>query len=711
MGITANFRPAQYQFQSAHDPFPFKELAPLAMKMQQENMAGMDKTLAANTMIAGSVIASADQVRGAEKVAEFTERISGISGKGTSFRSPEFNMKLNSAISDFKGDKFFRNSEYNAGMEKKWNAVIQGPGLAADKHAVRQEFMDYQEKGTEGYGLLAEPSLPDRKDPKPWLESIGAKYKAHGTKYTSYDEEGNPQTTEAWKGTLMDEIARGYGYSYDPKTGQVTLEGYAPGFEASTEGASMRRDAEYIAFQNDGDVNEIFADLYEAQTIPMIEAYHFDIGSQIDITAGNRNVNKGSKGMFTLLGGAIHDPNVPVSMSDSKRLDKNAKSELDILDKKIIGLEEGDPSIEYWNQERNDIRSDMNERHSRITSIKKDQNYEELRTKSVVNAFAVNKDFAKAHYDEYIDMDTEKPNMFGDLVTDLDGDGKVTIADATATIDKMAYAMNLDSERKSLRAAFAVFDPKYSITDDTEYAEGKALIELAKDTNKWSGIKKAMKRTIDLDADVDKALKTKTAAVTSEQYPMSGFPKSYTDNLLNMYRPKAEWTVIDEKGNYLEDDDKPRGNNVEFQTVYKDEVKGLGYVFKMINKTTGEEYQVSSQALNDVGVELGKELMKKYPKGSDKWTDGLRMIYPGYSRDVDRIVVGGDPRIIYKMGENKEIARVEKIVDGGTRYVVTYGYDNTIKNVPNKNTLLALLDILDSPATSDEVEIEELLNK
>ena len=41
MAITRNFRPAQHTYQSTYEPFPFKEIAPIAMKMQQEYTQGM----------------------------------------------------------------------------------------------------------------------------------------------------------------------------------------------------------------------------------------------------------------------------------------------------------------------------------------------------------------------------------------------------------------------------------------------------------------------------------------------------------------------------------------------------------------------------------------------------------------------------------------------------------------------------------------------
>jgi hypothetical protein len=680
MGITAQFRPAQHTYQSTYDPYPFKELAPLAMKFQQENMAGMNKMLATNQLIAGSVIANADQARGAEKIEELTERVSGVRDKNKSFRSPEFNMNLNKVLSDFKGDKWFQKSAHNAAMEREYATALQAPGNPADKFALQQEFEKYQELGSEGYGLLSKPTLPERKDAVPWLDKVGARYKEHGEKFVSYDEQGNPQTTEAWRGTLMDEIARGYGYDFNPKTGKLTQTGYAGGFLNSDEGRTMQRDAAWAAEVNGTDINEEFNALYQDVTVPMIEAYHRSVGSDVPVTT--KRTTEDGKGMYTITGGTIHDPNVPTSMNDSKRLDKNAQIEIEALDAKLANLTEGDPSIKYWQQERNDLVNDMEERASRITATKNDMGYDKQKDQLVLDAF--------------------EGTIYGN---DLEL--------ANEMLDKIAYVQSVKADER-----FEGFDflseedgPAGASFDLERYNEGEAIIEDLKTMDYWSDVKKITRKTNNLNNKLDDKLDIKAAGITSEQLPMSGFDKRYKEQFLDAYRPASEWTVIDKDGKYLDDDEKPASNKVKVKTVYKDEVKGLGYVFTMVNTETGAEYQASSLSVQGIGEEMGKSLMKKYPVGSAKWTDGARMVYPGYSRDVNRLVANGDPRTIFKVGENREIASVRKIVDGGTRYEVTYGDGIVLENVPNKNTLLAILDILDEPATSDTEEIEELLNK
>lgn len=244
MAITANFRPAQHVYQSTYEPFPFQDIAPIAMRMQQEYTAGIGAAGELESFVSGLPVASADSERAVGKMEEAKEQVRGILGKTPDARSPEFHMNLRKVESDIKGDPFWKVTAANATKEQEWKKAISDENLTdANRWQLEKEFARYQQLGSEEYGLLSDATAPEYVDYQNRLEDLAGGFLKEGWQESLETDEF--KRSGGQKGVDPNKVASVLGLQI--LNGKIVMgTGIPQWFYNSEDGAQLKRDAEYL---------------------------------------------------------------------------------------------------------------------------------------------------------------------------------------------------------------------------------------------------------------------------------------------------------------------------------------------------------------------------------------------------------------------------------------------------------------------------------
>ncbi len=241
MAITAGFRPAQHTYQSTYEPFPFEQIAPIAMRMQQEYTAGIGAAGELESFVGGLPMAKADAGKGELKMEEAKEKVRGVLQSTPDARSPEFHMNLKKAESDIKNDPFWKITAANSVKEKEWESAINNPNITdANKWALMTKYAKYQDVGAEG-GLLGDATTAKYVDYNTRLETMAEGYLPTGWQTSLENNEFTQSGGQ--KGIDPARVASGLGLVL--KGNRLEFGTIPSWFTGTEEGAQLERDARY----------------------------------------------------------------------------------------------------------------------------------------------------------------------------------------------------------------------------------------------------------------------------------------------------------------------------------------------------------------------------------------------------------------------------------------------------------------------------------
>lgn len=243
MAITANFRPAQMgQFQTGYTPFPFEDIAPIAMRMQQEYTAGVGVAGELESFVGGLPMSkkATKSGMGEQKMAEAKEKVRGVLQKTPDARSPEFHMNLRKVESDIKNDPFWKITAANAAKEPAWENAINDPNITdANKWDLMTKYAGYQ--ASDESEVLGDPTTAEYVDYNARLEIMAEDYTPTGWQKSL--ETGEFKQSGGRKGIDPARVASGLGLTLiGNKLGFGTIPAW---FAGTAEGAQLDRDARY----------------------------------------------------------------------------------------------------------------------------------------------------------------------------------------------------------------------------------------------------------------------------------------------------------------------------------------------------------------------------------------------------------------------------------------------------------------------------------
>jgi hypothetical protein len=731
MAITPNFRPAQHVYQSTYEPLPFKEIAPIAMQMQQEYNQGAQAWSDTSSYVEGLEVSSseADQEAARNKLGVLRKNLESTRDNNPDFRSSEFNMGLRKIIADTKNDKFWETTAHNAKMEQEWKKAILDPNLTeAGKFELERTYNTFKQLGSEGYGKLEAPTQIKSEDWRGELEKAGHNFVRESTQ-TLDPETGLVTTTSGVRPT---EVAALYGFETNDNLSYLKFNGIPPELLNSPYGTTLKMDARLAANKNGTSYEEELNKLYVSATsklIPQLSGMSEDIGVDSQSTKTPNNVPGG--GTFSQRGNAIEAYDKPISVQEVREGNKADLATLEGYQKELATLDPNtNPTLyKYRQQQIEDLKGDIEEREQLEKTSKAAIDYDNRSNKIALDGLFYYMD-EESRKDYLSDNERDWSTDFEGFI-DFNGDSKVTTSDLKENVAAINYYRDMISSKEYNPANYGLLSPYQQEMYNNGQKAYSALAKLdsKEGIDRVKEIEKVGEGLRKLDKELDTDLKSNAATIKYTNYVIgditAGVDPGASQALNDLYTPTVAWTITDPStGKVIKDiDDMPK--TLDFKMVSSGEIPKQGYKFTGVDKD-GKTWIASTKTVPEIGERLGTALMKRNniadPKNKNAsetmkgaFYDGFRMRYPGMAESVDRTINNGS-RTIYDPITHKKAAVVNKVVPDNnenlTYWTITYNND---KNEPtiigkegrinDRNKVLALLDyIMLTPEQVQDIE-------
>jgi len=269
--------PGQGRFMNTYVPIPFQEMAGALQNRQRQYEIGAAQKANTFSALKDIKLAAPDEKDYQQKMAVLDKQLQDLMSRQPDMGSLEFKTELNNIQSQQGRDDWWRQAQKNEPIyaqllkdyqeavadNKPWNYV-----------PLKAELENFQEYGTAGIGELYPTIASKPGDLVKEADALGKGFRVEGSIWGRNDETGGLYVKKGREEVAFQEVAYLYGYNVNKETGEPELVNPNIGLMSGEGGRDMMRQAEMIAsLSEDRKPEEVFMDLYEAATLPLVYKY------------------------------------------------------------------------------------------------------------------------------------------------------------------------------------------------------------------------------------------------------------------------------------------------------------------------------------------------------------------------------------------------------------------------------------------------------